>query len=179
MGKRILYIFALMFCVSTTSFAQQIENDTIDVVLDTLPPELPLLKRLEMANEDNGARVIVANNSRVTLEKRHGKTVKGYRIKIFFDNSQKARSIAEEQVALFSSRFPDVAVHLTYTVPYFNVLCGDFLSYQEAVAFLQRVLADFPKAFIAQQDIPVELLGTKKQKPVVEEIIQEPHISNP
>lgn len=151
----IIAVFVSLFF--TTSFSgtdSYIQTDSI--------PSIPLLKRLEMPDSATGARVIVANNSKVLFDKKEGVVVKGYRVKLFFDNSQSARTNAEEVQLQFLEKYPDTPVYVQYTAPYFNVMGGDFVTYQEALIFLQKVVKDFPKSFIVQQEIAVKAFGTKE-----------------
>ena len=50
----------------------------------------------------------------------------GFRVRIFFDNSQNARSMSETTVKRFSSSHPGVPVYRTYQNPFFKVVVGDY-----------------------------------------------------
>jgi len=77
---------------------------------------------------------------------------KGYRVQIYFgaDKTQ-----ANEIKAKFLAEFPNDDVHAydIYEVPNFKIRVGDFRTRLEAYAFLKKIKADFPMAFIVESDI--------------------------
>lgn len=133
-------------------------------------PTIPILKQLETEDAMTGAKIIISNNTKVIIEKKEGIVIKGYRVKIFFDNSQTARSKAEGVQVEFLEKYPERSVYIQYAAPYFNVMAGDFINYQEALSFFKKVVVDFPKAFIVQQDILVHTFGVKKELIPVESV---------
>lgn len=80
---------------------------------------------------------------------------KGYRVCIFFDNSQSARARAVEARDLFESSFPDTKVYMVYENPYFKVSAGDCVTAEEAIILLGQVRSVFPKAFTVREDLTV------------------------
>ena len=48
-----------------------------------------------------------------------GRTLSGYRVRIFFDNRQSARVASEETLKRFESLYHDVVAYRTYANPYF------------------------------------------------------------
>ncbi len=76
--------------------------------------------------------------------------IKGYRVKIHFGSD---KSKAKEVKAKFISKFPDVPAYEKYDQPNFNIRVGDFRTKLEAYKFLKQLSADFPSAFIVQDDI--------------------------
>lgn len=157
MTRQLIIVALLVSLFFTKSFSEAGGRSEFD----SLPP-LPILKQLELVGE-NGARVVVSNHTNVMLEKKDSVTLKGYRIKIFFDNSQSARSKAEEIQISFSEKYPTTATYLEYVAPHFNVMVGDFIGYQEALLFLNSVVKDYPKSFIVPQEIPVRIFGVKRE----------------
>ncbi|MEG0500531.1 MAG: hypothetical protein RR550_05335, partial [Rikenellaceae bacterium] len=121
MTKQILIVALFVSMFFTVSYSGT--NGYMDNA-DSLPP-IPILKQLEMEDPVSGAKVIISNNTRVIIEKKDSSVmVKGYRVKIFFDNSQSARSKAESVQVEFLEKFPKVPVHIQYAAPYFNVMAG-------------------------------------------------------
>ncbi len=90
-------------------------------------------------------------------------TVRGYRVGIFYDNSQDARARAAEASELFASSFPDIPVYRDYRNPYFIVSVGNCLSTEEATVLWGRVKPLFPKAHITRTDIPIGDLVVKSE----------------
>ncbi len=87
------------------------------------------------------------------IEKNAERKLNGYRIRIFFDNKQSARSQSEEVEKSFVESFPQYPVYRTYSNPYFKVAVGDFRTKSDAVKVLQIIQHQFPKAFIIKDVI--------------------------
>ena len=87
----------------------------------------------------------IASNSRRTLT--------GYRVRIFFDNKQSARTESEKTLKQFRSLYPEVAAYHIYANPYFKVTVGDFRTKSEAMALLTRIKGAFPSAFVVKENI--------------------------
>ena len=76
--------------------------------------------------------------------------IKGYRVKIHF-GSDKMK--AKDVKAKFIAQYPHVPAYEKYDQPNFNIRVGDFRTKLEAYKFYKEVQADFPAAFIVQDDI--------------------------
>lgn len=79
------------------------------------------------------------------------RTVSGYRIRIFFDNKQDARTASEEAERLFLDKYHGMRTYRSYDNPYFKVTVGDFRTKGEAQSHLQRIKRDFPTAFVVRE----------------------------
>ena len=77
----------------------------------------------------------------------------GYRVRIFFDNKQTARTECEETLKKFESLYHDVTAYRSYANPYCKVTVGDFRTRSEAMALLQRIRGEFPSAFVIKENI--------------------------
>lgn len=77
----------------------------------------------------------------------------GFRVRIFFDNSQNARSMSETTVKRFSLSHPGVPVYRTYQNPFFKVVVGDYRTRSEAMEFLQKIKGEYPGAFVVKENI--------------------------
>ncbi len=91
------------------------------------------------------------NMSEGSLEEK----VKGYRVRIYFGNSQTSRSEAYAAQSRFKSMFPDISSQVNYTAPYFKVTVGNFLTREEAVMLWGKVLETFPTAFVVSYKMPI------------------------
>lgn len=87
---------------------------------------------------------IAANSSR---------TISGYRVRIFFDNSQNARGASEAALARFCSSHPGIAAYRSFQSPYFKVTVGDFRTKSEAMELLEAIKSEFPAAFVQKENI--------------------------
>ena len=81
------------------------------------------------------------------------RTLSGYRVRIFFDNKQSARTESEKTLRQFRELYPGVTAYHIYANPYFKVTVGDFRTKSEAMALLTRIKGAFPSAFVVRENI--------------------------
>lgn len=81
------------------------------------------------------------------------RTISGYRVRIFFDNKQTARTESEEALKKFESLYHDVSAYRSYANPYFKVTVGDFRTKSEAMELLERIKFEFPSSFVVKETI--------------------------
>ena len=94
------------------------------------------------------------------LSQNAGRTLSGYRVRIFFDNKQSARVESEEALKRCESLYHDVRAYRTYANPYFKVTVGDFRTKSEAMALLERIRSEFPSAFVVKENISFPVVDT-------------------
>ena len=82
-----------------------------------------------------------------------GRTLNGYRIRIFFDNSQDARVNSGGAYGTFLKIFKGIPAYRSYVNPYFKVSVGDFRTKAEAMEKLIHIKRVFPAAFIVKEKI--------------------------
>ncbi len=87
------------------------------------------------------------------------KAIRGYRIRIFFDNSQNARPAASAALGRFREMFPDIPAYMAYENPYFKVTVGNCITNEEAIILWGRIKPFFDKAFVIREDISIDKLG--------------------
>ena len=95
----------------------------------------------------------VASALRKQVEENVKRTMNGYRVRIFFDNKQTARTESEETLKRFETMYHDVKAYRTYANPYFKVTVGDFRTKSEAMELLSRIKREFPSAFVVKENI--------------------------
>ena len=81
------------------------------------------------------------------------RTLNGYRIRIFFDNSQNARQNSGGAYGTFLKIFKGIPAYRSYVNPYFKVSVGDFRTKAEAMEKLIHIKKVFPAAFIVKEKI--------------------------
>ena len=81
------------------------------------------------------------------------KKMMGYRIRIFFDNKQDARTMSERVAGGFKSQHPGIGVYREYENPYFKVTVGDFRTKADARKFLNSIKGSYPSGFIVREKI--------------------------
>ena len=81
------------------------------------------------------------------------KKINGYRIRLFFDNKQTARTESEQIEEEFKLRFPTIPIYRTYTNPFFKIVIGDYRTRSEATKALKTIVQVYPKAIIVKENI--------------------------
>lgn len=81
------------------------------------------------------------------------RTIKGYRVRIYFDNKQVSRNASMGVYNSFRSRWHDIPAYRSYVNPYFKVTVGDFRTKSEAMRFLEEIRGAFPSAFVVKENI--------------------------
>ncbi|HEX2395365.1 MAG TPA: SPOR domain-containing protein [Bacteroidales bacterium] len=141
MSKKVTYITLFLFL--TTSF---------------LPAQQPfpndIFARLQEVNYGQGKVQIkqdaaISNlvNLHVSLMK-DLKGIKGFRVCIYYNSGQEARSRADQERAKFISRYEDVSSDKVFESPFWKVYVGNFRTKSEALKFLEKISYDYPNAFI-------------------------------
>ncbi len=91
-------------------------------------------------------RIAVAIVNRKSASENHNTlTTSGYRVQVFSSNTQRtAKTDAFKIEKILREEFPDLAVYLNYTSPFWKVRVGDFKTYQEAQEFRSVLIDTFP-----------------------------------
>ena len=85
------------------------------------------------------------------VEKNRSRKVQGYRVRIYFDNSQNARAVSEAIADTFKVKHPDVPVFRVYDNPYFKVTVGEFRTKSDAMRFLEAIRPEYPTVFLVKE----------------------------
>ncbi len=172
MNRRVFcpYIVAVVAAVglialSTTTYAQQEEQDVVSdstqidsvvVGIDSLWSEWSNV----VVNMDSSSKEVLC-----ALSQEASEGVMGYRVGIFFDNSNLARSKAQAAVKLCDSLYGDVVTTLSYANPYFKVSAGYCTTLEEALVLLNRLQKSFPSAFLTSEQImPSHLVAIRDRE---------------
>lgn len=150
----------LSLCLMTAAFvAGKAQNVTEQVIVDSsftgaaplLDSSLVGLNVLSVVEvnqspeiSDAFARYVEANRER---------RISGYRVRIFFDNSQNARTRSENIAREFASEYPAIKVYRSHISPYFKVTVGDFRSRIEAMAFAKSISDKYTSVFLVRENI--------------------------
>ena len=81
------------------------------------------------------------------------KRIRGYRVRIFFDNRQTARNQSASIAASFRAAYPGIPVYENYSNPFFKVTVGDFRDQAEAQRFADKISTTYPAAFVVREGI--------------------------
>ena len=143
--KRILVIFtALALCIAAHAQQDQPEQQVRYNALDQLSEYVTVNQSEEMAAALSSH---VERNERRTAA---GVSDQTFRIRIYFDSGQNARSESEAAAARFRNLHPGVPVSRSYTNPFFKVTVGNYATKADAANALKTIVQEFPTAFIVR-----------------------------
>ncbi|MGN0189441.1 MAG: SPOR domain-containing protein [Candidatus Cryptobacteroides sp.] len=169
-------------CLSAQDYAAEGESlkDTViyrqSAVLDTLLAGHDIFSELPSVAKGDGADVRVHQSEGIAaLMASHFagnplRAIQGYRVRIFFDNRQTARTESEATLRRFSAVHYDIPAYRSYVNPYFKVTVGDFRTKSEAMQLLVRIKDEYPSAFIVKENINFPVVD--KSRPVVADTVK-------
>lgn len=109
-----------------------------------------------------GSRIIVTENgtasdvlARYNNANVRKQSIPGYRVRIFFSNSQTAREDAMAIREQFRTQFPSIPTYLAYETPSWMVTVGNCMNIDEFLILLGRVSRYYPSAFQWRGNIPI------------------------
>jgi len=86
-------------------------------------------------------------------------SISGFRVQIFFGSGNFSRTNAMKGRSDFMEKYRDIDVYVVFQSPNYVVRVGNFRTRLEAEALKQKILPDYPEAYIVKDDI--ELPGIK------------------
>lgn len=159
MTGRLKYVFSLVFLMAAASGAMRAQNVTEQVIYDSTYTYVAPLVDSSLVGKDMFSVVEVRQSDAVRSafenykEGNRERKITGYRVRIFFDNSQEARVRSEAVAREFAAEHPDVKVYRSHISPYFKVTVGDFRSRIEAMAFAKTISDKYPSVFLVKESI--------------------------
>ncbi len=146
--------FCLMLLQADLMFAQ---SEYVDSTATIFQPEVMVDENLQ------GMDILrlVSVQQTPTMEKalrdhirtNSDKQISGYRVRIYYDNKQTARTESAEVVQKFLSKYSGIPAYRSYSNPYFKVTVGDFRTKSEAYEVLEMIKGSYPKSFIVREFI--------------------------
>ena len=182
------YILVIaLSAVSAMTVSAQEKTDTVGVdyvdslVYRIVPAVDSLLLGADvfqaMPEKSNGKAGVVIRQSQMVEESmrthvidNRTRPITGYRIRIFFDNSQNARKNSASTLDEFLSSFRGIPAYRSYANPYFKVTVGDYRTKAEAMANLANIKKSFPSAFIVKEKINYPQIGSRLMTTVVDTV---------
>lgn len=108
-------------------------------------------------------KVVINNHAKIkTQVPDNRKTIRGYCVRIFFDNSQNARNESQKAMDKFKKMYPETFVQNEYTAPYFKVTAGNFLTHEEAIVLWANISREFPSSFVVSKSNLLNKFTTSK-----------------
>ena len=150
--KRFLVItlLALLPCLVLRAQEYRVENGSAQVdsalvgrsILSVLGPGVTVNQSRTMRSAFDS---YVSNNA--------GKKLTGYRIRVYFDNGQSARTRSESIARSISNAYPGIGVYRTFESPNFKVTVGDFRTRDDALKVYHSLKSSYPTAIILKETI--------------------------
>ena len=177
MKKTILLLISLFACVLPQAISAQTVPEGYELVdsvvyrpvsaVDTTlaGKDVFLVMPSRRSGDDADVNVRQSDNMLASMRQHIAsnskRTIPGYRVRIFFDNKQTARTESENTLKKFNGLFPDVMAYRIYVNPYFKVTVGDFRTKSEAMALLTRIKGAFPSAFVVKENIEYPVVDSE------------------
>ena len=150
--RRFLVIFLLALLPCLTLRAQEYRVDSGSAQVDSTLMGRSILSVLGPGVTVNQSRTMrsaldsyVSNNA--------AKKLSGFRIRVYFDNGQSARTRSESIARSISNAFPGIGVYRTFESPNFKVCVGDFRTKDEALKVYHSLKGAYPTAIILKETI--------------------------
>ena len=150
-GKRIFAVLAVLAALSFQATGQNTSS------VDSTLVGRSIFNLLPSWEKGNKATVTVRQSPEIKeafnrqVAANASKRVVVYRIRIYNDNKQNARSASESAMNRFKAMYPGVAAYRSYVNPFFKVTVGNFHSRPEADRMLQQLRGSFPTAFVVKE----------------------------
>ena len=150
-GKRIFAVLAVLAALSFQAAGQNTSS------VDSTLVGRSIFNLLPSREKGNKATVTVRQSPEIKeafnrqVAANASKRVVVYRIRIYNDNKQNARSASESAMNRFKAMYPGVAAYRSYVNPFFKVTVGNFHSRPEADRMLQQLRGSFPTAFAVKE----------------------------
>jgi len=97
------------------------------------------------------------------------KTLKGYRVEIYFNSGMNAKEEALRVKTQFLDSFPDVPVYVSYQSPNFIIRVGDCRVKGDALRLKHLIRLEYPNSFIVPDLIQFPQLYTKEENTIENE----------
>ena len=152
--KRILLILGFALLAAASLRAQETA---------TVPPALDSTLLGKNIFNEMGSGVKVEQSSAIReamaqyISKNASKSLSGYRIRVFHDNSPQARSRSEAIENSLKEQYPEHKVYRSFESPNYKVLIGNFRSKDEALGLFNALKRTYPTAYIIKDNIEYPL----------------------
>lgn len=80
-------------------------------------------------------------------------SIPGYRLQIYSGSGNYSKGNAINERSRFMGRYSDVEAYIIFNTPYYIVRVGNFRTRLDAEAFRQKIIEQYPEAYIVRDDI--------------------------
>ena len=153
MRRFLLSILVLLTFSGVAALAQDYRVDTLKVSqVDSTLVGRSILSVLGPGVVVNQSPAMKAAFERY-LSSSASKKMSGYRIRVYFESGQDARSRSESIARSIANAYPGLGVYRTFVSPNFKVSVGDFRTKDEALKVYQALKGSYPTALILKETI--------------------------
>ena len=146
----IIAILALLPCAMLRAQEYRVDNGSAQV-------DSTLMGRNILSVLGSGVTVNQSRSMRSAFDNyvsnNAAKKLTGYRIRVYFDNGQSARTRSEAIARSVSNAFPGIGVYRTFESPNYKVSVGDFRTKDEALKVYHALKATYPTALLLKDTI--------------------------
>jgi hypothetical protein len=144
MKHTICLIFTSLILNSSLFSQTSTENKEPQDVFKMFTAQLPGQGKVQVIQDDQIKSIFL----RYSEIRRKENKIPGYRIRIYSNSGQTARSNAYGEKARFLKSFPDIVTYVEYETPNFKVYVGDFRNRVIAFRAYKQISKEFRNAFI-------------------------------
>jgi hypothetical protein len=149
MYKNIYLILSTLFIWQST-FCQSAPNNKITPDIFKIVSTPSSNQGKVIVNQDDKIKDLV---NRYIDYRRKDPKIPGYRIRIFANSGQSARSKALSEEARFKKLFPDIVTYFGYNNPNFTLYVGDFRDMSTAFRTCKLISKEFRNVFVVSANI--------------------------
>ena len=146
----VIAILALLPCAMLRAQEYRVDNGSAQV-------DSTLMGRSILSVLGSGVTVNQSRSMRSAFDNyvsnNAAKKLTGYRIRVYFDNGQSARTRSEAIARSVSNAFPGIGVYRTFESPNYKVTVGDFRTKDEALKVYHALKATYPTALLLKDTI--------------------------
>jgi len=136
-------IFTIFFVLPVSLWSQVIVKELpTDVIQESAPG-----KGQVIIHEEVGIPFLL--NTHIEMNERQ-RYFDGYRIQLYSGSGQKSKHLALEVKGKILDLFPDEAVYISFTAPFWRVRVGNYRNKHEALGLMSRLKKEFPDSYVVK-----------------------------
>jgi len=142
---RILF-FIITVCLSFNANAQEIDSAYIYMPAEKAADTIGHVSY----HQSNAISSIMKKKIKVNEA---NPKISGYRVQVFSVSGVNSKDKVNKEKAEYLLKNKDVDIYIVYQSPYFKLRIGDYRDKLEANYYLQKIIKDYPFAFIVNDEI--------------------------
>ncbi len=143
--KKIFLILLIGFIVSICYAEQNSSADSEKTIFESITDNSDSAKGRITLHQDERLKKLIYKKKAEDIKNRPSTTTMGYRVQVFSSNERTAKTTAYKIEERILSKFPNYAVYVSYTSPFWKVRIGDCKTTEEAQILRDEVRKEFPE----------------------------------